>query len=195
VQTRIGVRLAGIITVGVITALSSMADARATVPVQQDAFEISGEVNGLYPGANTTLEAHVTNPQPFTIRVTSVATAVEDANPSCPGSMLEIGDVRAPVDVPSGATGSVPLTVQMDGNAPDACEGTIFTLEFVATATDTVTDTGGPASRSSPPNSVGHGSLAFTGTDIVKVLAIALALVALGVLARRAAHRRRRTAP
>jgi hypothetical protein len=191
VQTRIGVRLAGIITVGVITALSSMAQARAAVPVQQDAFEISGEVNGLYPGANATLEARVTNPQPFTIRVTSVATAVENADPSCPGSMLEIGDVRAPVDVPSGATGSVPLAVHMDGSAPDACEGAIFTLEFVATATDT----GGSASQSSPPNSAGHGSLAFTGTDIVKVLAVALALAALGVLARRAAHRRRRTAP
>ena len=190
-QTRIGVRLAGIITVGVITALSSMAEARATVPAQQDAFEISGEVSGLYPGANTTLEARVTNPQPFTIRVTSVATAVEDADPSCPGSMLEIGNVRAPVDVPSGAIGSVPLAAHMDGSAPDSCEGAIFTLEFVATATDT----GASASQSSPPNSTGQGTLAFTGTDIVKVLAVALALVALGVLARRAARRRRRTAP
>jgi hypothetical protein len=191
VQTRIGVRLAGIVTVGVITALSSMAAARAAVPVQQDAFEISGEVDGLYPGANTTLDARVTNPQPFTIRVTSVATAVDSANPSCPGSMLEIGDVRAPVDVPSGTTGTVPIAVHMDGNAPESCQGVTFTLEFVATATDT----GAPASQSMTPKSAGQGSLAFTGTDIVKVLAIALALVALGVLARRAAHRRRRTAP
>jgi hypothetical protein len=189
VRRRVGV---GVGLVGVIMLLL-IGPAGGSVPAAGD-IEVTGEVDGLYPGVVKMLDVRVTNPQPFTIRVTSVATAVDSADPSCPGSMLDIGGVRAPVDVPSGATGTVPIAVHMDGNAPESCQGVTFTLDFVATATDTVTDAGGSASQSSPHNSAGQGRLAFTGTEIVKVLAVALALVALGVLARRAAHHRRGTA-
>jgi hypothetical protein len=93
------------------------------------------------------------------------------------------------VEVPSGAIGTVPIAVHMDGNAPESCQGVTFTLEFVATAADT----GASASQSPTPKSAGRGSLAFTGTDVARVLAVALALVALGLIARRAVHRRHRT--
>lgn len=185
-RTRIGVWLAGIVAVGVITASTSADEARASIPTQQNPFEISGVVEGLYPGANATLEARVTNPQPFTIRVVATTTTVDDASPGCPASMLQIGGIREPVDVPSGATGTVPLAVHMDVRAPEACQNATFPLGFVATATDVP---GENAARPSVANGV--RGLAFTGAQIGALVAIAFVLLALGLLARRAARRRR----
>jgi hypothetical protein len=107
----------------------------------QDGFSIAGEVDGLYPGANATLEARVTNPHPFVIRVISTSATVFDASPACPASMLEIGDSEAIVEVPPGGTGTVPLDVRMSRDAPDACQGATWPLEFTGIAVGT--DTGG----------------------------------------------------
>jgi hypothetical protein len=97
-------------------------------------FAISGQVDGLYPGADMTLDARVTNPYPFPIRVTSVGTTVRDAGPACPASVIEVRDSRAEVDIPRNATGTVPLAIRMDPSAPDACQGATWTLIFAGTA-------------------------------------------------------------
>jgi hypothetical protein len=99
-----------------------------------DGFVITGQVDGLYPGAEMTLEAGVTNPYPFSIRVTSVGVTVRDAGPACPASMIEVRDSRAEVDIPANATGTVPLAIRMDVTAPDACQGATWTLIFAGTA-------------------------------------------------------------
>jgi hypothetical protein len=185
-RTRIGIRLSGTFAVGVITALTLMGDARAIVPVQQSPFEITGEVDGLYPGVVKMLDARVTNPQPFTIRVTSAGANVGDASPGCLASMLEVAGSTTAVDVPPGATGTVPLKMRMDRGAPDACQSVTFPLVFTATAVDV--DSGG---TSGGPITIAPGSLAFTGANLVALVAIATGLVAGGLLAARHSRRRR----
>lgn len=100
----------------------------------QDGFAIAGEVDGLFPGADVTLDAQVTNPHPFAILVIAASATVLDATAGCPASMLEIGASQATVEVPAGGTGVVPLEVRMSLGAPDACQGVTWPLEFSGTA-------------------------------------------------------------
>jgi len=161
----------------------------------QGGFGVGGDVNGLYPGAEATVQATVVNPQSFTIQVTSVGVTALDASPQCPGSLLSFGDQPATVDIPASGTGTVLLTVQVDPGMPDACQGATWPLSFVGTA---VSSAGG--SPASSPNSDGSGSgtraggLALTGADMMGLAAIGAGLVAAGVTARHVSRRRRRGA-
>jgi LPXTG-motif cell wall-anchored protein len=139
-QGRGGVRRAGGVAASLIAAFA-LASLGAPPAHARDEFEIAGEVDGLYPGAETTLDAVVTNPYPFAIRIMSTSAMVLDAGAACPASMLEVGDAQATVDVPAGATGIVPLPVRMDMSAPDACQGATWPLMFTGTAVRT--DVGG----------------------------------------------------
>ena len=105
----------------------------------QNGYTISGQVEGLFPGADATLDARVTNPHPVTIRVISTGVTVLDANPTCPASMLDVGGSGATFDVPPGGTMTVPLAVRMSRSAPDACQGATWPLEFTGTAVGTAT--------------------------------------------------------
>jgi hypothetical protein len=175
---------------GMVAWLIISGQATASVRAQEkDEFEITGEVGGLYPGAEVTLQTRVTNPHPFPIRVTSVAATVGDAGPGCPASMLEVGGSEEAVEIPAGETRSVPLAVRMDRTAPDACQGATWPLEFRGTATDVEPATGGSPSR--PPGRVGF---AYTGANLLLLLLITLSLAAAGVLALHQARRRRRKA-
>jgi hypothetical protein len=175
------------IAAGVIAALFLIGQGAASVHAEEN-FTITGEVGGLYPGAETTLNAQVTNPQPFPIRVTSVAVRVRDASPGCPASMLEIRGSENAVEVPPGATRSVRLDVRMDRSAPDACQGATWPLEFTGTATGEEPTTG-----ASPSDPTGPGGFAYTGANLVLLFVVMVALAAAGVLSLRQARRRRRT--
>lgn len=146
----------------------------------QDGYTIVGEVDGLFPGADTTLDARVTNPHPFTIRVVSTNVTVLDANPACPASMLEIGDSRATFDVPPGGTGTVPMAVRMSLGAPDACQGATWPLEFTGTAVGTPTS-GMP----------GTSMIVAGGTAAMAIIGAALVAGALIAAGRRRSHRPR----
>ncbi|MBA2634984.1 MAG: hypothetical protein H0U86_18630 [Chloroflexi bacterium] len=143
----------------------------------QDGYTIAGEIDGLFPGADATLDARVTNPHPFTIRVISTSVTVLDANPACPASMLAIGDSRASFDVPPGGTGTVPLAVRMSLGAPDACQGATWPLEFTGTAV-------GMATSGLPSTSM------IVAGGMALVVIIGTALLAGGLLAA-GRHRRR----
>lgn len=117
-----------------------------------DGFEIAGEIDGLYPGAEATLDARVSNPHPFGILVTSTTVTVLDASPACGASALEIGGLQAAFVVPPGGTGSVPLQVRMRLDAPDACQGATWPLAFVGTAIGTPTS-GLPGTNMIDPHS------------------------------------------
>jgi hypothetical protein len=149
-----------------------------------DEFAISGKVDGLFPGANATLYARVTNPYPFTIRVVSTTATVHDASAACQASMLEIGDLTATVEISPGGEGTVPLDVRMDLAAPDACQGATWPLEFSGTAV-------GAAPSGLPGTSV------IGPTGVAGLVAIGAVLVAVGLLAlvRKRLHRPRRAAP
>lgn len=137
----------------------------------QDGFEIAGEVGGLFPGADTTLDAVVTNPHPFAIRVISTTVTVLDASQACPASMLEIGDSDATVEVPPGGTATVPLDVRMSLDAPDACQGATWPLRFTGTAVGTPTS-GLPGTSMIDPRSpavlAAIGAVLLVGALIVR---------------------------
>ncbi|MGH2418144.1 MAG: hypothetical protein ACRDFY_07400 [Candidatus Limnocylindria bacterium] len=105
-----------------------------------DAFTVAGQVDGLYPGAAMALDALVTNPHPFAIRVTSIAVRVDDASAGCPGSVLEVGGSEVSVVVAGGGTADIPLVIRMDVSASDACQGVTWPLAFSATAVGPPTD-------------------------------------------------------
>jgi hypothetical protein len=160
-----------------------------------DDFEITGEVDGLYPGIETTLDSRVTNHQRFTIQVTAVDVTVGDARDGCPGSLLEVVGPDTIVDIPPGRTGTVPLTVRMSRRAPDPCQGAVWPLVFVATAVGSGDELPPGVSRPLPiPPLPGPDEFAFTGINVLRLAVIASALVALGVTLRRAAARRRSSA-
>lgn len=155
----------------------------------QDRFRIAGEVDGLYPGAELTLEARVTNPYRFPIVVTTLGATVGEAAPGCPASMLEVRTSDVEVEVPAGAVRSVPLRVRMDRGAPDACQGVTWPLQFRGTATETETAAAAPGSGDAGPD-----AFAYTGLDLLVLIVTAVSLAAAGVVALHQARRRRREA-
>lgn len=130
-------------------------------------FTIAGEVDGLFPGAVATLEARVTNPHPFAIRVSAVAVTVADAAPGCPASMLEVGESAGSVVVAGGSSGIIPLDVRMHLNAPDACQGAIWPLRFTAVGL-------GPAATDLP------GTSAIGPERVPEMVAVGLGLALAG---------------
>ena len=180
-EARIRIRLMGGVATSVVAALVLMGPAAAS---EHDEFRITGEIDGLYPGAEATLRARVTNPMPLTIRVTSVDVTVQDASPDCPARMLEVEGPRGTTDVPPGGTGTVPLDVRMDRSATDACQGVTWRLGFVATAVEVEEASGAPAGPSGP------GGLALTGGSLVLLLVLAASLAVAGFLALREGRRR-----
>lgn len=177
------------------------APAGAQEAVPQDDFVITGEIDGLYPGQRTTLDAQVTNLQAFSITVTSIEVTVDDAGPGCAASWLHFDPLTDPVDVAAGATGTVPVPVELDFDAPEACNGASWPLTLHATAVgagDAVVPPGpggggqGPE-RAVPPSEAGGSIpewLARAGVDVAPILAVGTLLVAAGLLARRTASRR-----
>jgi hypothetical protein len=174
-----GVRHAGGVAACVIAALVLLGLSTPLVHAQ-DGFQIAGEVDGLYPGADATLEVRLTNPHPFAIRVISTTVTVLDAGSACPASMLEIGDLQSAVVVPPGGTGSVPLDVRMSAQASDACQGATWPLVFTGTAVGTPT-TGLPGTSMLDPRSP------------ATLLAIGAALLVVALIAGGHDRRRRRT--
>lgn len=185
-RVRTGLRLVSGVVMGMVACLVLLGQAAASVHAQEEEeFEITGEVGGLYPGAEMTLEARVSNPYPFPINVTSVETTVVDASPGCPASMLEIRGSDQEVEIPPGATRMVPLDVRMDRGAPDACQGATWPLEFTGTATGAEPGTG--ASPAHPP-----GDFAFTGANLALLFAVIVSLATAGFLAIHHGRRRGR---
>lgn len=144
-----------------------------------DGFTVAGEIDGLYPGAVATLDATVTNPYPFAIRVSSVAVGVGDAGPGCPASMLEVGGSVGSVEVAGHATGTVPLEVRMQASAPDACQGAMWPLRFTAIGLG-------------PPTADLPGTSLIDAEQLPDLVAIGAALALVGCAAFLREGRRRR---
>jgi len=158
-----GVRWPAGVTLSIIVAL--LLGGHGAAPVHaQDRYEIAGEVDGLYPGAETTLDARVTNPYPFAIRVIATGARVLDAAPGCPASMLVIGESLATAVLPAGGSDVVPLPVRMRRDAPDACQGATWPLAFTGTAVGTAT---GPLPGTSMFGPGGLGVPALIGVALL----------------------------
>ncbi len=96
-------------------------------------FQITGRVAGLYPGQSGPLQLTVTNPQRYSITVTSIATTVGSASSSCPGTYLQVTAFSGSVVVAAQHQVAVTVTATMLSTAPDGCQGTTFPLVYAGT--------------------------------------------------------------
>jgi hypothetical protein len=157
----------------------------------QGTFTVAGEVGDLYPGLEATLEAHVQNTQPFSIRVTSVTATPQDANAGCDASMLHVDPSSTILDLAPAASALVPLAVRMDQAAPDACQGASFPLAFSGTAIGISAEKQGPVlTPGAGAAAQSSDGLAFTGIHVAGMVALAGALVAAGLVLWRMSCRR-----
>jgi hypothetical protein len=103
-------------------------------PPPPGSFAIAGDIGGLYPGASRQLVLVVSNPQHFSIVVTSIQTVVGNASTSCSGSFLSVGTFAGQLQVPGNGHASVTVAVTLSHAAPDACQGAVFPLTYHGSA-------------------------------------------------------------
>lgn len=112
-------------------------DGPAGRPVE-GTFSISGRVSGLLPGVPTSLPLTITNPNPWPIRVVSVAVLVgTPPSGACPSSTLSVGSFAGSVRAPGRGSAVVTVPVRLaDSVTQDqtGCPGTAFPLEFTGLA-------------------------------------------------------------
>ena len=130
----------------------------------EEPLEISGDVDGLYPGSTATLGAVMTNPETFEIRApTDVDATVGDASRVC-RARSSPSRVRPPRSTsPPGRTATIPVLVHMDRAARDACQGSdLRVLVYTGTAVE-----------APPPSPSAPASLPATGASVVALLVTA----------------------
>jgi hypothetical protein len=110
-------------------------------------FVISGNVDGLYPGATATLALRVHNPLHRSISVKTITIIGGPANGGCLASNLAAGPGLAPLNtvytialspplvIPKGQTAAGPqVPITLLNAAPDACQSATFPLFYGGTA-------------------------------------------------------------
>ena len=97
-------------------------------------FELSGSVDGLWPGGQRPLVVTVRNPYPFDIVLGSLTVGVASASAACPASLLHVSTFEGEVRVASRGTGMVELVASLGPDAADACQGAAWELTYNATA-------------------------------------------------------------
>ncbi len=112
------------------TAGAVLAGSSSSGVAQGHQFQISGQVGGLYPGANRPLVLTLFNPNKASITVTSITTAVGDASSACPGTFLRVAPFSGSLVVGPNQSASTTVTAIMLQGAPDACQGAVFPLTF-----------------------------------------------------------------
>ena len=103
--------------------------------VQTGTFEISGSVDGLFPGASRPLELTFDNPATFAIRVTQLeVVAANSDDPNCTKNNLETPAGAIDVLVPGNASATHTAFVAMANDPHNSCQGATWTLTYTATA-------------------------------------------------------------
>ena len=101
-----------------------------------DTFLITGSVDGLYPGIDTTMPATVSNPFPRPIVLLEFGVVVIDTGGPCAASLLSVAATSPNVTIAPNASAVVPIRVALDDAAPDVCQGATFSLQFSGLAVD-----------------------------------------------------------
>ena len=100
---------------------------------EKHSFSLSGNVDGLYPGAALPLRVTVTNPDAFDIDVTNIDVTVSGTN-RCSAHNVVVAPFSGSVRIAKRATAVVPLTVTFSSTAPNECQGESFGLHYTAIA-------------------------------------------------------------
>jgi len=111
----------------VATAAAAMIPFRASAP---HSFSIRGSVNGLTPGAKTSLRVRIRNPYRRRIRVVSVRAFVKPSGHPCPVVNIRVKPFRGSLLIGARSSRSLSLEVSMSRSAGLACQGAIFPLRF-----------------------------------------------------------------
>jgi hypothetical protein len=98
-------------------------------------FTITGDVTGLVPFVEGTIEVLVTNDQRFEIVVDSLDIAIGDASRDCGAEHLGVDAPLLPVSVPERGQTTVSVGARLAPDAPDACQGQTWPLTYSGTAT------------------------------------------------------------
>jgi hypothetical protein len=95
------------------------------------AFRISGNVQGLYPGADSPLDLVIANKLSKPILVTSIDTTVSSASRSCPASDVTVTSFVGRLPVAGHRKSTLRVEVAMAHSAPNGCQGVRFTFTYV----------------------------------------------------------------
>jgi hypothetical protein len=97
-------------------------------------LQVTGNVEGLYPGRQMWIELRVRNRYSHSITVRSIRVRVGDASPACLGSNLKTSRRHLKRVIPPHSKRRVRLRIEMAPNAANACQGATFPLKFRARA-------------------------------------------------------------
>jgi len=98
-------------------------------------FQISGSVDGLYPGATRTMALTLSNtPNAGRLVVTSVKVeSVSVDKGGCHSDVVSSDGWSGKKSIPKNGTATISVDVSMDTDAPTDCQGATFTLEYTGT--------------------------------------------------------------
>ena len=98
---------------------------------KQKIFYISGDFEGLYPGANEQLELTVRNPHSFGIIVTEIDVVVMGTDtPGCPKTDVVGGSFDVNLEIDKLETIQTTVPVSMIANSDDDCQGARFSFTY-----------------------------------------------------------------
>jgi len=95
---------------------------------------LSGQVEGLHPGATLSLPITVTNTQAYDVRLTAVRVAVGDAAVGCAAANLSVSSWQGPTLVAARAATVIRVPIVMPDAVPDQCAGQQFPLTYTGDA-------------------------------------------------------------
>lgn len=98
-------------------------------------FTISGKVLGLYPGKTLPLTLTVTNPNKFSITVTSSTTSISNASSACTAPHLKVTSFSGSLVVGALNSAKVKVNTTLLHSAPNACQGVEFPLHYTGSGT------------------------------------------------------------
>ena len=93
-------------------------------------FSITGHIDDLTPGGDSSLTVKIRNPWSRKIRVLSVSARVDPSGRPCPVDNVRIHGFRGSLMIPARASRSVILAATMRRSAPPVCAGAAFPLRF-----------------------------------------------------------------
>ena len=98
-------------------------------------FQISGSVDGLYPGVTRMMVLTLSNrPNAGKLVVTTVdVTSVSVDKEGCSPALVVSDGWSGRKSIPKNGTATIAVPVRMRAEAPDACQGATFTLEYTGT--------------------------------------------------------------
>ena len=112
---------------------NSFAARRAPAAASVQRFNLSGSVDGLFPGFSGSVDVLVTNPQRKTLTVTRVVAKVSSPSVGCPASSVTVGAFEGSLKIKRKRSDHVALPIAMSPSAPDACQSLTFVLKYTGT--------------------------------------------------------------